>query len=51
MIYMLKGVNSKLARLGSLARCFGNPASPERTALRLERYRNYGLSMEELQSD
>ena len=30
---------------------FDNPASPDMTALYLERYLNYGLSMEELQSD
>jgi dihydroxy-acid dehydratase len=30
---------------------FDNPASPDMTALYLERYLNYGLSLEELQSD
>lgn len=30
---------------------FDNPASPDMTALYLERYLNYGLTMEELQSD
>ncbi|WJT00679.1 IlvD/Edd family dehydratase [Novosphingobium humi] len=30
---------------------FDNPASPDMTALYLERYLNYGLSMEELQSN
>ncbi|MDE2619660.1 MAG: dihydroxy-acid dehydratase, partial [Sphingomonadales bacterium] len=30
---------------------FDNPASPDMTALYLERYLNYGLSIEELQSD
>jgi dihydroxy-acid dehydratase len=30
---------------------FDNPESPDMTALYLERYLNYGLSMEELQSD
>ena len=30
---------------------FDNPDNPDMTALYLERYLNYGLSLEELQSD
>ncbi len=30
---------------------FDNPANPDMTALYIERYLNYGLSLEELQGD
>src|SRR3546814_1529477 len=45
-----KPVGTNRWRLGSRG-WFDNPGNPDMTALYIERYLNYGLSLEELQSD